>query len=214
MASPRVPGIAPRLILPAPPEHGRYDLMDQREVRRILQQSLDRGTLDWATIVSLPQPIEVIAAIPEISSFIVDLLDDTSAAQARSTLDIKLRRSTQPLTTASLANLVSETGFVAMPADVAALLSVQVDRAAWIRLYTTAAARDADLTRNFNVRPTAGTGVLAEFVSTGSQTIPTSPVAWLDNQDGTPVSRVYYNVQNRSGSTSPVAITFGYAAVT
>jgi hypothetical protein len=130
------------------------------------------------------------------------------------TPSVAFKRTTQVLTTGALANVAVENGNVAMPDTLTALLTIQADRACWVRLYTDAAAQAADAGRILGVQPTAGTGVLAEFVFTGASTIPTSPVPWLSNDEGAPASRVFYTVQNRSGATHTVTVTFGYGALT
>lgn len=128
-------------------------------------------------------------------------------------LAVAFKRSTRVVTTGALANLASQTGNAVMPDTVVALLTIQADRACWVRLYTDAGAQAADASRSFGVQPTAGTGVLAEFVFTGAATIPTSPVPWLCNDEGAPASRVFYSIQNRSGSLSTVTVTLGYGAL-
>jgi hypothetical protein len=136
-----------------------------------------------------------------------------SAPPAWASVTVPFRRTTPVITTASLANLATENGNVAMPDTVAALLSIASDRSCWVRLYTSAAAQAADAARAFGTQPTAGTGVLAEFVHSGAQTIPTSPVPWLSNDEGPPQSRIFYTIQNRSGSASTVAVTLEYGSL-
>ena len=65
-----------------------------------------------------------------------------------------------------------------------------------------------DASRAIGIAPTAGTGVLAEFVTTsGPQTIPCGPIPRLANGDGTAANVIYAAVQNRSGSTNTVTVT-------
>lgn len=88
------------------------------------------------------------------------------------------------------------------------LLKISSDVACWLRLYATSAARTADAGRAITVDPTAGTGVLAEFIFTGSITIPVSPAMWLQNLDSTVASTIYYAVTNQSGGTTAITLTF------
>lgn len=210
----RSPAITPQLILPDPPE--RYSVEDQRALRRALRSGVQQ-TIDFETIVSQPQPIEAIASLPEIAPYILTLLDDTSAAQARATLDITQHQSAQVITTASLADGATELGLLPIPDKECDLLSIEVDRKCWVTLYVTSAARAADSLRALPTRPTAGTGVLAEFVATVAGTINCGPIPRLANGDGTggsaSVNRVYYRIVNQSGSPHTVTVTFHFGAL-
>lgn len=126
---------------------------------------------------------------------------------------VVFHRTTQVIATAALADLAVEDGTVAMPDTVAALLTIQSDAACWVRLYTDASSQAADAARVYGVQPTAGTGVLAEFVLPGAAVIPTSPVPWLSNDESIPTNRVFYTIQNRSGAMSSVTVTLGYGSV-
>jgi hypothetical protein len=126
------------------------------------------------------------------------------------------------LTTASLNTLNSQSGaynshdtqsssLVLEKAGI--LLRVQVDRAARVRLYTTAAARDADLTRPNTIPPTPGIehGVCVDLYLDGinaSLDWHLSPVAFYYNGDSTQTTSIYYSVTNLSAGTSTVQVTF------
>ncbi len=206
-------GVTPPLRLPTPPE--KYDVQDQREMRRLLEQA-GQQLPDWTALKSTPPSISTVAAAP-VATYGVSLLAGASAAATRALLGIIFHRSTQTQTTASLANLASENGTIAMPDTVADLLTIQADRPCWVRLYTDSASRTADSGRALGTLPTAGKGVLAEFVFDSSMTfpftIPCSPVPTLANNDGTPAALVYYTIQNKSGATHTVTVTLGYGAL-
>lgn len=87
------------------------------------------------------------------------------------------------------------------------LLKIQVDRAAWVTVYTSSAARSADTTRDIDVDPLPGSGVLAEIITTGAQTQVLTPAVIGFNDDSTPVNTIYLKVVNRSGTTSTVTVT-------
>lgn len=109
-------------------------------------------------------------------------------------------------TTASLANGASEDFTLAVgKLGVAKILTT--DRAAWVRLYRTAAARTADSSRVVTDDPLPGTGVLFDFTTTaGTLTIGCSPPVWLTNGDDPPTSTIYGTVTNL-GSTGTVTVT-------
>jgi hypothetical protein len=112
-------------------------------------------------------------------------------------------------TTASLANNASETGAVALGKS-GALFYITADRAARVRIYATAAKRDADLARAAGSDRTANDLMFAEIIFTSSLLgIGTQdPVVRYYNLDATVVGNIYVIVQNTSGATSTVAITF------
>jgi hypothetical protein len=113
------------------------------------------------------------------------------------------------LTTASLADLATETGTVALGKKFD-LLSATADRPCRVRLYTNAAARAADAARPAGTDPDLSTnhGVICDLVfQTGHLFIETINVAG-QNMDVTTVSNIYYSVINLSGSAHTVQITF------
>ena len=115
-------------------------------------------------------------------------------------------RSTAAQTTASIADNatdnISITGFKTY-----ALMKVQLSAAAWIRLYTDSASRTSDASRSVGEDPTPGSGVIAEVVTTGSETKTISPFVIGGNLDGTPVNTIYAAVTNLSGSTQTITAT-------
>jgi hypothetical protein len=115
-------------------------------------------------------------------------------------------RTTKAGTTGSLANAAQEnldiTGFKGY-----ALLQVQTDRAARVRIYTDAASRTADASRAEGTDPTADAGVIAEVITTGAQTVIISPGAFGFNNESTPTTTIPCRVTNKSGGTSTVVVT-------
>jgi hypothetical protein len=114
-------------------------------------------------------------------------------------------RQTFSTTTGSLTN-----NGVAYP-DVTAyksylLLKIQVDRAAWVTVYTSSAARSADTSRDIDVDPLPGSGVLAEIITTGAQTQLLTPAVIGFNDEASPVNTIYLKVVNRSGTTGTVTV--------
>ena len=109
-------------------------------------------------------------------------------------------------TTASLANnatdSVTVTGFKSY-----ALYKIQTSAAAWVRLYTTTAARTADASRLQGTDPAAGSGVIAEVITTGAQTIITAPGVFGFNDESTPTTAIATAVTNLSGSAAAITVT-------
>jgi len=115
-------------------------------------------------------------------------------------------RATKAGTTGSLADAAQEnldiTGFKGY-----ALLKVQTDRAARVRIYTDAASRTADASRAEGTDPTADAGVIAEVITTGAATVLISPGAFGFNNESTPTTTIPCRITNKSGGTSTVVVT-------
>jgi hypothetical protein len=87
------------------------------------------------------------------------------------------------------------------------LLKIQTSAAAWVRVYTDDASRDADVTRSEGQDPVAGSGVITEVRTTGAQTVLITPGVIGFNNDTVPNTNIYLSVTNRSGSTTPITVT-------
>ena len=113
-------------------------------------------------------------------------------------------RTTVAVATNSIANDVSEnitfTGFKSY-----ALLSIQTSGAAWVRLYTSSAARIADSTRGEGQDPAPDAGVIAEVLSNGAQTIEFGPAVLGWNSADT--TTIYAAVKNKTGGTAAITTT-------
>lgn len=222
--APRGPGVSQRLILPTPTP--KYDPADQRAMRTAIEKLLQQAP-SYDAVNDVPAPVSALGgvtgatdtvpyftsatvmSVTALTAYMRTVLAAASAAAARTTLGAVLARSNVVKTTASLANLASEISNVAMPASVQALLTIQVDHACWIRFYATSADQTADAVRARGTLPTPGTGVLAEFDFTtiGAFTLHCSPVPLLANDDGPPVSQIYYTLVNTSGVTTTITVT-------
>jgi len=115
-------------------------------------------------------------------------------------------RSTATGTTGSLADAAQAdldiTGFKSYM-----LATITTDRAARVRLYTTAAARTADASRAEGVDPTSDAGVIAEVITTGAETVTISPGALGFNLESPPTTNIPCRVTNKSGGTSTVQVS-------
>ena len=114
-------------------------------------------------------------------------------------------RSTATGTTSSLADAAEAdlniTGFKSY-----ALLSITTDRAARVRLYVSSATRTADASRSEGTDPTSDSGLIAEVITTGAETVIISPGAIGFNLESTPTTTIPCRVTNKSGATSSVQV--------
>jgi hypothetical protein len=87
------------------------------------------------------------------------------------------------------------------------LYKIQTSVAAWVRIYTTTAARSADSARAEGVDPLPGAGVIAEVITTGAATIIMSPGVVGFNDEALATSAIALAVTNKSGISSVVTVT-------
>ena len=116
-------------------------------------------------------------------------------------------RATFSTTTSSLTNNSSAFPNITGAYKSYLLFKIQTDRAAWIRVYTSSAARSADSSRSIDVDPLPGSGVIAEVITTGASTQVLTPAVIGFNDDATPTDTIYLSVTNRSGTTGTVTVT-------
>ena len=117
-----------------------------------------------------------------------------------------ISRATVSGTTQSIANnaqdVISITGYKSY-----ALLSIKPSVAAWVTLYTDAAARTADNNRVQGADPAPDAGVISEVITTAAATeVKMSPgvIGW--NNDATPSTTIYARVVNKSGSAGTISV--------
>ena len=92
-----------------------------------------------------------------------------------------------------------------------ALLSIETSHAAWVTLYSDTGSRTADSSRNETTDPVAGSGVLAEVITSGSTTQLITPASVCFNSAG--ANTTYLKIVNKSGSTANVQVTLTYVAL-
>jgi hypothetical protein len=109
-------------------------------------------------------------------------------------------------TTASLAN--TATGSLTITGYKGYMLyKIQTSAAAWVRIYTDIASRTADSSRVEGADPTPGSGVVAEVITTGAQTILISPGALGFSNETVPDTNIQLAVTNKSGGTTTITVT-------
>jgi hypothetical protein len=115
-------------------------------------------------------------------------------------------RTTASETTAVIANDVSDSitivGFKGY-----GLYKIQTSAAAWVVVYDSAAARTADASRDSNTDPTPGSGVIAEAITTGEQTIKLNPGTMGFNDESPVTDDIPIKVTNLSGGTTGITVT-------
>jgi hypothetical protein len=119
-------------------------------------------------------------------------------------------RATATKTTASLAVNASESGTVTL-AKGYRLYRITTSAPCRVRLYSTTAKRDADISRPIGTDPTGDHGVMLEFVSTeGLLTADLSPV--VDGFDGkaTPDGAIPISVTNTGAGTVAITVDLLY----
>ncbi len=87
------------------------------------------------------------------------------------------------------------------------LMSITVDNAAWVRIYTDATSRTADSGRLEGTDPLPGSGVIAEVITTGLETILISPGALGFNNEFPVTTNIPVAVTNKSGVTQTITVT-------
>ncbi len=87
------------------------------------------------------------------------------------------------------------------------LYKIETSSAAWVRLYTSVAARTADASRLEGTDPLPGAGVVAEIITTGAETILISPGAIGFSSETIPTSSIPCTITNKSGVTTTITVT-------
>jgi hypothetical protein len=87
------------------------------------------------------------------------------------------------------------------------LYKVQTSAAAWVRLYASSAARTADESRTQGEDPLPSSGVIAEVVTTGAQTVLIAPGVFGFNDDDPVSGSIPVRVTNLSGGAATITVT-------
>ena len=87
------------------------------------------------------------------------------------------------------------------------LFKIETSAAAWVTLYCDSASRTADASRPETTDPTPGSGVIAEVITTGAETVLMTPAVMGFNNDPTPGATIYAKVVNKSGTTQAITVT-------
>ena len=120
----------------------------------------------------------------------------------------------QSRTTVSATNSIAANGIANISMTTPktyALLSIETSHAAWVTLYSDTASRTADSSRNETTDPVAGSGVLAEVITSGSTTQLITPASVCFNSAG--ANTTYLKIVNKSGGTANVQVILTYVSL-
>ena len=121
-------------------------------------------------------------------------------------------RTTGAATASSLANNAAA-DLTITAAKTYALHKIQTSHAAWVTLYTDTTSRTQDASRTESTDPVAGSGVIAEVITSDGATQKITPAAMGYNDDGTPSTNAYVKVVNKSGNTANVTVILHFVAL-
>ena len=187
-------------------------------------------TTDWLNAPGLPLPLPKIATagaaedncITLVSGEVVwgppkDYVARDAAAYAlaqaiylsnQAEEHAKHHRETAAVTSGILAPNATEATTIVLH-KATELLSISTDYPAWVRVYSTNAARIADSLRPITTDAVAGTGLQAEVITTTSLLfIPTSPSPVLCNLDDPATDVLYLAIRNLDSVSRAVTVQF------
>ena len=114
-------------------------------------------------------------------------------------------RSTANVSTGSIGNAVTANATIVGYKGYN-LYKISTTDAAWVRIYTSVSARDADASRTQGNDPNPGAGVLAEVITTGNQTILMSPGVVCYNDETPPDTNIPVAITNNTGSPADITV--------
>lgn len=116
-------------------------------------------------------------------------------------------RTTKSATTGSIANGATGNTNVLDAFKGYALLKIETNAAAWVRVYVSEAARTADASRLESEDPSPDSGVIAEVITTGAETVLISPGVFGFNNENPVTNTIPLAVTNKTGGTTTITVT-------
>lgn len=110
-------------------------------------------------------------------------------------------------TTASIADAASANMTITGTGKTGQLLSIETSHAAWVTVYVSQATRTADSGRAETTDPDPGSGVLAEVITAGAETVLITPCVNHFNNETVVADELYLKVVNKSGSAATITVT-------
>ena len=138
------------------------------------------------------------------------VLTSTGPSTAPTFQDLPTQATTRPTnthTTASLGANATENFTITELGSAGIFFSVQTELEAWIRFYTTDAARTADAARLITQDPDNGSGVLLEVIHSPGDTSVITPSVNYFNGDTTQASALYASVTNTAAASAVITVT-------
>lgn len=122
-----------------------------------------------------------------------------------SSIGLNSRTSIVLTTTALAQNVTGSLIFTGYKAY--ALLKIETNEAAWVRIYTSSQAQAEDFDRSIGNDPTPGSGVIAEIITNGARVQPITPAA-IGFNNNTPIDdKIYCAVTNLNSGSQSLTIT-------
>jgi hypothetical protein len=87
------------------------------------------------------------------------------------------------------------------------LYKIETSSAAWIRIYSDNNSRTNDSSRLQQDDPAPNSGVIAEIITQGNESVVITPGVYGFNNETTPVEIIPISVTNLSQSTTPITVT-------
>jgi len=87
------------------------------------------------------------------------------------------------------------------------LYKIEINNAAWVRIYTDSASRTADIERSELTDPLPGSGIIAEVITTGAESVLISPGTIGFNNEPVPNSNILMSITNKSGLSTSIIVT-------
>lgn len=87
------------------------------------------------------------------------------------------------------------------------LYKIATSDAAWVRIYSSSSARTSDISRSEGVDPAPGSGVIAEVITTGVQTILMTPAVFGFNNETVPTTDIQIAVTNKGAVSTAITVT-------
>lgn len=126
----------------------------------------------------------------------------TPASQSVTTSRTALPSVTTSLLTPDASDALEITGYKGY-----ILYTVQTSDSAWVRLYSSTAARDADAIRAEGMDPVPGSGVIAEVTTAGAATILITPGVIGFSTELPPTTSIPCSIKNKSATTTAITVT-------
>jgi hypothetical protein len=87
------------------------------------------------------------------------------------------------------------------------LYKLQTNAAAWVRIYTGNNERTLDTNRTIVTDPTPGSGVVAEIITSGDETVNMAPATIGFNNEVIPVNNIPIRVTNKSNAAVQITVS-------
>jgi hypothetical protein len=88
-----------------------------------------------------------------------------------------------------------------------ALMAIETSHAAWVTIYANNSVRVSDNSRTETTDPAPDSGIIAEVITTGAETVLISPGTIGYNFESTPTTNIPVKVRNKGNSAQAITVT-------